>query len=104
MNKTGSPIRALQREIRVARGTAARRRPQCRPTIGNTAAFVRGVLVRHGGRRPLLRPLDRVFRRPFSAAIFARHAHRHDQRASLRINLGVQPLLRQREIVRPFLA
>jgi hypothetical protein len=104
VNKTGSPIRALQRDIRVARGIATRARLQRRPIVGSTAAFVRGVLLRHGGRRPLLRPLDRAFRRPFFAAVVTRHTHRHDQRASLRINLGVQPLLRQREIVRPFLA
>ena len=104
MNKTGSPMRTTQRDIRVARGIVARPSPQRRRIIGNTAAFVRGVMLRHGGRRPLLRPLDRGFRHPFFAAVFVRHTHRHDQRANLRVNLSVQPLLRQREIVRPFLA
>jgi hypothetical protein len=104
VNKTDSPMRAPQRDIRVARGIATRARLQRRLVIGNSAGFVRGVLARHGGRRPVLRPLDPAFRRPFFAAVFNRHTHRHDQRTNLRIKLGLQPLLRQREIVRPFLA
>ncbi|MBV9201152.1 MAG: hypothetical protein JO320_23265 [Alphaproteobacteria bacterium] len=90
--------------MRVARRTASCTLLGSRPVIGNTAAFVRGVLLRHGGRRPVLQPLDRAFRRPFFAMVFARHTHRHDQRTNLRIGLALQPLLRRREIVRPFVA
>jgi hypothetical protein len=101
-------MRAPQRDIRVARGIArgiaTRARLQRRPIIASTAAFVRELLLRHGGRRSLLWPLDRAFRRSFFSAVFASHTHRHDQRANLRVTLGVQPLLRQREIIRPFLA
>jgi len=104
VNNAHSPTPPPQRDIRVARGIATRARLQRRPIIDNTAAFVHGVLLRHGGRRAVVRPLDRAFRRPFFIAVFARHTHRHDQRANLRINLGLQPVLRQREIVRPFLA
>jgi hypothetical protein len=95
-------MRVTKREMRVARGTASRALRR-QPVVDNTTAFVQGVLLRHGGRHPALQPLDRVFRRPFFATVFARHTHRHDQRVNLRIGFGLQPLLRQREIVRPFL-
>jgi hypothetical protein len=97
-------MRAPLRDIRVARGIVTRAGLQRRPVVGHTAAFVRAVLLRHGGRRPVVHPLDRAFRRPFCAAVFARHTHRHDHRTNLRINLGLQPLLRQRELLRPFFA
>jgi hypothetical protein len=103
VNNAGSPMmRVTKREMRVACGTTSRALHR-RPVIGNTASFVCSVLLRHRGRRNVLQPLDRVFRRPFFAVVFARHTHQHDERVNLQIGLRLQPLLRQREIVRPFL-
>jgi hypothetical protein len=93
------------RGLHVARALAPSILRPRRQDIGQaTGAFVRAVLVRHRGRRQALQPLDRAYRRNTFATIFAQHLHRHDHRTTLRLSLGLQPLLRQREVVRPFLA
>jgi hypothetical protein len=57
VSDAGFLMRAPLRYIRVARGIVTRAGLQRRPVVGHTAAFARAVLLRHGGRRPVVHPL-----------------------------------------------